>query len=239
MRPVKKGLPHLYVCGTDYELARDGLLARLGKFCSYCERRLATGWAVEHIQPKDITLYPLLEKEWTNFLLACANCNSCKLCKDPGLDNWLIPDRDNTFRALNYLKDGIVEAAPGPSFAHAELTISTLNLNKKIPDVFDEEDVLLALDRRTQRMDAWLLAQRWRSKWDRLPSMDNEDAINDLAVATGMFSIWLAAFHGVPTIWQRIITSFPGTEVACFDIPATTSNISHPNSDKLLCGGKC
>ena len=239
MRPVKKGLPHLYVCGTDYELARDGLLARLGKYCSYCERRLATGWAVEHIQPKDVTLHPHLEKEWTNFLLACSNCNSCKGWKDPALDSWLIPDRDNTFTALRYLTDGIVEAVPGPNFARAELTITTLNLNKTLPEVFDEAAVLLALDRRTQRMDAWILAKRWRAKWERRPSEDNEDAITDLAKETGMFSIWLAAFHGVPAIWKRIIASYPGTEESCFDILGTTSTSPHPNSDGLQCGGKC
>lgn len=165
---------------------------------TYCERQLATGWEVEHIQPKDVDANAHLESAWSNFLIACKNCNTCKGTKNPALADWLIPDRDNTFRAFRYLEDGIVEAVPGPFFIHASLTISTLNLNKEIHGVVNDAGILQALDKRTQRMDAWILAKRWRAKWDARPTRDNEDSINDLALATGSFSIWMAAFQGAP-----------------------------------------
>jgi hypothetical protein len=35
-----------------------------GRFCSYCERKIASGIAVEHKRPKK--KYPLYELEWDN-----------------------------------------------------------------------------------------------------------------------------------------------------------------------------
>lgn len=71
---------------ADYDDAKPFLLARLGPFCSYCERRIPTNLAVEHIQPKGVPKYAPLEKTWDNFLLACVNCNSTKGDDDVLLD---------------------------------------------------------------------------------------------------------------------------------------------------------
>lgn len=84
MRPVERGeapietddQPRQY---SKYQDARPDLISRLGKYCSYCERRIPTNLAVEHIQNKDDR--PDLEREWCNFLLGCVNCNSTKLKK--------------------------------------------------------------------------------------------------------------------------------------------------------------
>lgn len=74
MRPVERGLaPRTY---TKYGDAISDLEEHLGLYCSYCERRLPTSLAIEHIMPK--SLHPGLEVEWTNFLLTCNNCNSVK-----------------------------------------------------------------------------------------------------------------------------------------------------------------
>lgn len=44
------------------------LIERMGEYCSFCERNVSAGLAVEHIRSKD-TNEPL-RNEWTNFLLA-------------------------------------------------------------------------------------------------------------------------------------------------------------------------
>ncbi|HBG08010.1 MAG TPA: HNH endonuclease [Geobacter sp.] len=238
MRPVRKGLPYLYTDGQAYEKARPGLEVRLGLYCSFCERKLDTGLEVEHIQPKDPALNPHLEKVWSNFLLACKNCNTCKGTKNDPLADWLIPDRDNTFAAFEYLQDGVIEVRPGPAARLATNTFEILNLNKEVREIRDPQGNLLAWDKRTQRMDYWSSANTWRRRWDLRPTSDNEDAIVDLAKVSGLFSIWMTAFEGVPQIRLRLIDAFPGTEKACFD-PVTTAPVSpHSNLDGLTAGGK-
>ena len=79
---------------ADYSEARDDLIRRIGDYCSYCEVCLHGSIAVEHVRPKKPQ--PALEREWTNFLLACDNCNSTKSNKDVDLAHYFWPDRDNT-----------------------------------------------------------------------------------------------------------------------------------------------
>lgn len=239
MRPVNKGKPYLYVDGQPYGRALNGLQARLGMYCSYCERRVdASGLEVEHIQPKAPALNPGLEKVWSNFLLACKNCNTCKGKKNEPLANWLIPDRDNTFRAFIYRKDGVIDVQPGTASALAIKTLQILNINKKVRLVSDPQGNLLAWDKRTQRMEIWSLANKWRLRWNARPTQDVEEAIIDLAKRTHFFSIWMAAFEGVLQIRKKLITEFPRTEQACFNAVTTAPDTSHPNHDGLLNGGK-
>src|SRR5262245_42023705 len=106
MRPVRRGSSPLKHDFEDYTDAKPYLVGRLGPYCSYCERRVATMLAVEHIQPKDNPAYRTLIGRWDNFLLACVNCNSAKKVKDVMLDRIFLPDRDNTFAALAYSADG-------------------------------------------------------------------------------------------------------------------------------------
>ena len=83
---------------TDYKQARDPLIERIGDYCSYCEIALPSQIDVEHVLAK--TLHPALELEWTNFLLACKNCNTIKSNKDIELEDLYWPHRDNTLRAF-------------------------------------------------------------------------------------------------------------------------------------------
>ena len=122
MRPVRRGDSPRDTGFTKYEYAKTDLIAciskghlhgkQLGSYCSYCERNIATNLAVEHLIPKD-GLYGNsdLECEWTNFLLACVNCNSTKSSKEVVFNSLFIPDRDNTFRAFSYFADGSVKPA--------------------------------------------------------------------------------------------------------------------------------
>ena len=97
MRPIRRGGSPRHSDFNNYKDAKAYLVSRLGSYCSYCERRIATMLAVEHIQPKDLPAYGHLTGRWENFLLGCVNCNSTKKDKDVQLDTILLPDRDNTF----------------------------------------------------------------------------------------------------------------------------------------------
>src|SRR5271157_6059904 len=105
MRPVLRGNSPQ---AADYDNYRDAfgeLAGRIGMFCSYCERRIATQLAVEHIQPKGLPAYAHLQ--------GCVNCNSTKKDKDVVLAEVLLPDRDNTAAAYEYTMDGHI-TVPAP-----------------------------------------------------------------------------------------------------------------------------
>jgi len=118
------------------------VVSRLGLYCSYCERRVVTNLAVEHIQPKDGPHgHPHLIGRWENFLLACVNCNSTKRDKNVVLANVFLPDRDNTFAAFSYLPDGTVQPAATLATAlmgKASDTLALTGLDKKISVALDE-----------------------------------------------------------------------------------------------------
>jgi hypothetical protein len=59
-----------------YPNARRAMIDRIGQYCSYCELPIVANLAIEHVVPK--TSFPLLATRWSNFLLACAACNSKK-----------------------------------------------------------------------------------------------------------------------------------------------------------------
>lgn len=107
MRPIERGpAPRTYARYAD---AFGDLEGRLGRYCSYCERRLPTSLAVEHMAPK--SLHRDRERDWGNFLLGCTNCNSIKRDKDVAEDDVLWPDRHNTMLALAYSRGGFVQVA--------------------------------------------------------------------------------------------------------------------------------
>lgn len=242
MRPVRKGPAYQYADGQPYGNAVGGLVARLGKFCSYCEREMKSGFEVEHIQPKHH--HPDLERKWANFLLACKNCNTTKSDEDLPLGNWLIPDRDNTFAAFVYEMDGVIKVRDGLAqeiTEQAQATLDLFKLVKVVSTIQDESGNLVALDRRSQRLETWALASRYRGFWDRAKPKARESIweinIPDLAKKTGFFSIWMAAFEDVPEMRQRFIAAFPGTEGRCFN-EETQPVFRHPNEDNLEHGGK-
>ena len=239
MRPVTKGDPFQYNNGQPYKKAINGLIARLGRYCSYCERIINSSLEVEHIQPKSI--HPDKEKIWNNFLLACKNCNATKGNKNPPLNDWLIPDRDNTFAAFKYLEDGVIEirnGLPPAIVSKARRTIDMMGLNKQVRETLDDKGNFVAIDRHSQRMEAWLLALRYRKCWNDQPGAQWEQMVAGLARNSGFFSIWMAAFTGVPQIRNRLIHEFAGTEHQCFHQVTTAAERPHPNPDNLPHGGK-
>lgn len=230
MRPINKGnSPRVF---EKYEHAKQPLTERIGIYCSYCERRIPTNLAIEHIFPKNAALgYAHLECEWDNFLLACVNCNSAKGTTIINEQTYLLPDRDNTLPYYEYLENGTVESRGNPPInTYAENTLILVGLNKVS---YPDEDALIqqALERAGQRKSTYDLAARYRMKYDQ-NSIDIESIV-DLAIGYGFFSIWMKAFEGLPAVRQALINTFIGTEVTCFDAntdpvsPRVVNNLNH------------
>jgi hypothetical protein len=199
--------------------------------------------AVEHIQPKGLAAYSNLIGRWNNFLLACVNCNSCKKNEDIALANVLLPDRDNTFVAFTYLPDGSVAPAPHLSARTREMAASILSatgLEKAICETLDENGKQVALDRVSQRMEAWAEAEESRAEILANPGnlAVRRSAIR-LAVATGYFSIWMTVFAADPEMRNRLIDAFVGTRGSgCFEQTTAQPVSPAPNPDALSHGGK-
>lgn len=211
MRPVDRGAPPANA--TTYEAMSSTLFARLGRYCSYCEFPLEHVPHAEHIVPKD--RFPPYRDRWDNLLVACTWCNSHKgkvLPRPQDLADYLWPTIDNTARAFRYTNvipvlDDSLPPAMRPKAARlqgcVELSIS------------DDQ-------RATKRAEVFVLAQRYRASLPNSPDPSLvREAIVDLAVATGFFSVWMEVFGGDTVMRQRFIDAFKGTATVCFD-PRTT-----------------
>lgn len=237
MRPVYKGVSPIQGDYEDYRDAFTELQSRLGPYCSYCERRIATNLAVEHIQPKDDELYPELEGSWDNYLLGCVNCNSTKKNKDVILSDVFLPDRDNTFIAFEYTADGKVQPAAHLAAAEhsiADTTLRLVGLEKRVSMVHDENGKIVAIDRVSQRMETWLIAEESKAELEDSPTDGMRRQIARTAAAQGHFSIWMKVFENDADMRARFIEdSFPGTASDCFDAvanavsPRPTNNLNH------------
>lgn len=243
MRPIRRGSSPRQADFTNYREALPDLVGRLGMYCSYCERRIPTQLAVEHIQPKGLPASQALQGRWENFLLACVNCNSIKKDKPVSLADVLLPDRDNTLAAYLYSADGEIEMSSHLSARaqqHASATLALVGLDQRSQNIADANGRLIALDRVKQRMEAWLVANRARELLSLQPgSAAVAEAVVLLARATGFFSIWMEVFRAEPEMRRRLIDAFPGTRGSgCFD-PQTSELIQPaPNPDHLPHGGK-
>jgi uncharacterized protein (TIGR02646 family) len=223
----------------DYRDAFVDLVGRLGSYCTYCERRIPTNLAVEHIQPKKLPEYEHLKGRWENFLLGCVNCNSTKGKKDVVLSLVLLPDRDNTAAAYIYTQDGRMEVEPGLTPVQRAMAVATLvltGLEKGSDDDRDSNGELVALDRVAQRMECWLTAQESKADLLANPSLDVRRLIVKLAMAEGNFSIWMAVFHDDPAQRLLFIEHFPGTATDCYH--ADTSVVTPRPPNGLPDGGK-
>lgn len=226
MRPVnRREAPRAY---TNYRDAADDLVARIGDYCSYCERQIETHLAVEHIQPKSHK--ESLRNDWTNFLLGCVNCNSCKGKKRIRLSNFFWPDSDNTAMVFNYQGNGRVmpnPALPEAYLKKARATIELVGLDrepghpnrKKRPSIVDH--------RWMRRQQAWDLAQRSLGNLARNNSPEVRDQIIETALGRGLFSIWMQVFENDSDTRSLLIRRFTGTAVDCFH-PITTVAVNRP-----------
>ncbi len=215
MRPIEKGAaPRQY---TDYRQAAGDLEARLGKYCSYCERRLPIGLAVEHKAPKEF--HEDRELDWDNFLLSCSNCNSVKLLKDIPDQDTLWPDRHNTLLAITYAKGGFAEVATslrGRLRQRARSLVDLVGLDRHQATGFPKPALRDA--RWRQREEAWSTAEFCRERYESLNQTDEAlRFVLDVARGLGFLSVWLSVFAEYPPVKLRLIRVFPGTPGSCFD----------------------
>jgi uncharacterized protein (TIGR02646 family) len=240
MRPVFRGNSPRATDYGDYRHAFAELVSRLGPFCSYCERRIATQLAVEHIQPKDLPAYRALRGRWENFLLGCVNCNSTKSRKNVVLSEVLLPDRDNTAAAYTYTIDGKLTVRPGLTPRQQEMAKNTLaltGLDKRATAAIDANGRLVAVDRVAQRMEIWLIAEDSKNDLRSTPTDAFRRQIARTATGHGFFSIWMTVFEDDPAVRRLLIQAFTGTAADCFD-PETTQTVSPRPSTSLTDGSK-
>lgn len=214
MRPVDKGTaPGAY---ARYQDAGPDLQIGLGDYCSYCERRIETNLAVEHVQPK--SLAPALSTSWSNFLLACVNCNSSKGDTQVDLSEFFWPDTDNTLRAFEYVRGGMIRARPvlKPVLAaKAQATIILLGLDR---DPGNPGRQPRSADRRwLRRREAWQKAEECRERLARQDTIEVRELIIEVASARGEFSIWWTVFSHDVDIRRRLREAFVGTHGGSFD----------------------
>jgi uncharacterized protein (TIGR02646 family) len=227
----------------NFDDAKEDLVSRLGPYCSYCERHIVSVLAVEHIQPKSLHKYAHLKLEWTNFLLACVNCNSTKRNKDVILSDFLLPDRDNTLVAFTYLNDGSIEPSNSAKASslekHAKNTLSLTGLDKPYSEITDSNGKAVALDRIAQRKEALGQAKEALSLYNSNKNNQMMQIIGNLAKYTGYFSIWYNVFTMHPEFLSYLIEIFPGTSGSgCFSAINSSTISPCPNVDNLPCGGK-
>ena len=220
MRPICKGEPPRDDAGRPirfdhYQEARKYLVKRLGPFCSYCEVKLPVGLAVEHVQPQ--SAHPEKALEWENFLLACPSCNAHKADKDINehtLNEYLWPDRNNTFLALRYAEGGKASVNPELSEAdqqRAQKLIHLVGLDNM------PTDEIRTIGKWNDRRKEWDKAQEVR----QLLLQNDTEAARALVtqMIEGYFSIWMSVFDDCPEMRKEILRHFEpyGTAMDCFD----------------------
>ncbi len=216
MRSVVKGAPpldsHLEpVVFSHYQHAVSYLKDRLGRYCSYCERTVPVGLAVEHKLPKEH--YPLLEVSWDNLLLACANCNSSKGQTKVLQDSVVWPDEHDTFSLISYLPGGGLAPTVGIGTDMQTRVISTLRL---LGLSREPGEVTPTDHRHFDRLEVWALARQSRKDLINRDIPELRRLIVETAKAKGGYSIWQSVFNDDPSMRQALVQGFPGTK----DLPA-------------------
>lgn len=214
MRPVDKGTAPV-AAYKNYADAAPHLEQRIGRYCSYCERYIATNLAVEHVQPK--SLVQAMALAWSNFLLACVNCNSCKGNKPVALADYLWPDSDNTLQAFEYGVGGVVGPRPTLSAqlrAKAQATSILVGLDRVPGSASPPTQSDL---RWLKRFETWRKANDALGRLARADSAELREQVVETATATGLFSIWWTVFAADADMQARLRVGFIGTCQRSFD----------------------
>jgi hypothetical protein len=161
--------------------------------------------------------------DWSNFLLACVNCNSCKGDDDIQLDDHVWPHIDNTLRAIDWTRGYVKPKSGLPTDVQqkAQLLIRLVGLDidpgnpvrQRRPDHSSREKD----DRYDRRAEYWASANRSRKRLEMSDTPEMREEIVERARDKGFFSIWYAVFADDRDMRLRLIRSFLGTAQDCFD----------------------
>ena len=234
MRPIKN-VP-TGVALAEHRHAKPDLIAAMGEYCAYCERRVdPTDLHVEHIKPQNS--HPKLKLVWQNYLLACKRCNTYKRHyqqknrQTGNLGNQIWPHLDNTFSAYTYDQDGRVSVATTLTTNEhkpmAERTLEMAGLSKTPAVAASYKKLGIDYDTISQRKKAWCNAQAMLQMYKKNPTTDMRVTIANFAEAIGFFSIWMATFAAYPKIKCTLITRFKAA-AQCFDDQGNSLNPRHP-----------
>ena len=232
MKPIDKG--NTLTGLQNYGQAKPDLIDRMGPFCSYCESPGSpTQLHVEHIYPEATTAHPKRAKNWRNFLLACATCNTYKRHHlGDGqqvrlLFRALWPHLDNTLNAFSYLPDGRVTVRSGIGAALSALAnelIAMAGLLRSPAAAQGFENLGIAYDGISRRKEAWGIAENALAVYLENPSPAQIRSIRDACRKTGYFSIWMEVFSKHHKVRQALIAECKAAP-ACFD-PVTTQPLA-------------
>ena len=217
MRPVERGTAP--DGAITYEEMGPTLRDRIGRYCSYCEFPVKHLPHTEHIVPKGA--FPALRDRWDNLLIGCALCNSRKpkrLPRPQDLPEYLWPTTDNTARAFTYVNviPEVLASLQGPLRIKAARLRGLAQLS--VPDD----------DRAKERARVFAKAKYVRDGLAHQTSnVSLREAIVDLALAEGFFSVWMEVFAADLTMRLDLIAKFVGTAPNCFD-PTTTRPTPRP-----------
>ncbi len=213
MRPVKKKkIDKQY---APYGTAKDDLIDDIGKYCSFCEVVVhsKSSLEVEHIQPKGLSQYAHLKESWSNFLLACKNCNTIKGDKNVVFNTIHLPHKNNTFLSFNVV-GGMIEINDSIAATEKDKAREILQLvgidRRPGHAHYSSKD-----DRWQNRLETWNLAQRYLIKYQS--QLSDIETITDLAINRGFFTVWMTVFEQHIDVRKALINSFKGTATDCFD----------------------
>ncbi|SHM67983.1 HNH endonuclease [Flavobacterium chilense] len=214
MRPVNKlRYTTNQIEYKPYGNAKPFLIDAIGKYCSFCEREgFSSSLDVEHIEYKDTHR----DKEflWSNFLLACKNCNSIKGTTEIIFENIILPHLQDTFSPFEYLESGYIKIKDEVSDPLRTKVIQLIDLvgldRRPGSPKYSTKD-----DRWQERKQSWELSQKYLKKYT-----DNKcdiETIVDLSKNVGFWSIWMNTFKNFPIVQKALIDNFSGTNLAFFN----------------------
>jgi hypothetical protein len=148
--------------------------------------------------------------------LACVNCNSNKSDADIRIEDYLWPDRDNTFLAFVYKEGGVITVNGKLDEKQKKCAQNILNLTglQKRPRAND----LKKSDMRwTHRLKAWNAAARAFNLLKGNDSKELREQVVETAYWGGHWSIWMTVFKDDSDMLKRFMKKFPGTCRECFD----------------------
>jgi len=212
MRAVDKGKsPKTYL---RYQDARNDLIERIGRYCSYCEMPVTNMIEVEHVVPQSQNGQKF---DWDNFLLSCKYCNTNKKDKNSSRNEHLFPDQDDTSIAFQYNKYQIVPKANlTPSLTElAQKTINLCGLNK-YPN--NSNNILSKSDTRWRsRNEVWNIAELSIDNYKKYPHDSMLKQIILTAIGNGHYSIWIEVFNQYPEFKQVLDKELKGTYSTKYD----------------------